>query len=45
MSSTAKLPFNLDGVSVTINGKPAPVEYVSSSQINVLAPDDLLWAP
>ncbi len=35
-----KLPLALDGVSVTINGKAAPVAFVSPSQINVLAPDD-----
>jgi uncharacterized protein (TIGR03437 family) len=31
----------LDGVAVSIDGKPAYVEYISPSQINVLAPDDL----
>jgi virginiamycin B lyase len=35
-----KLPLSLDGVSVTINGKPAYVEYISPTQVNVLAPDD-----
>jgi len=34
------LPTLLDGVSVSIDGKPAYVEYVSATQINVLAPDD-----
>ena len=34
------LPTSLDGVSVTINGKPAYVAYVSPVQINVLAPAD-----
>ena len=34
------LPESLDGVSVSIDGKPAYVEYVSPTQINVLAPDD-----
>jgi uncharacterized protein (TIGR03437 family) len=34
------LPTSLDGVSVTINGKPAYVEYISSTQINAIAPDD-----
>jgi uncharacterized protein (TIGR03437 family) len=32
------LPVQLDGVSVTIGGKPAYVEYVSPAQINVLMP-------
>jgi uncharacterized protein (TIGR03437 family) len=34
------LPTSLSGVSVTINGRPAYVEYISPTQINVLAPDD-----
>jgi uncharacterized protein (TIGR03437 family) len=33
-------PTSLDGVSVTINGNPAYVEYVSPTQINVQAPTD-----
>ncbi len=39
------LPTSLDGVSVTIDGVPAYVEYVSSTQINVLAPDDSMTGP
>jgi uncharacterized protein (TIGR03437 family) len=34
-----KLPTRLDGVSVSVGGKPAYVYFVSSTQINVLAPD------
>jgi uncharacterized protein (TIGR03437 family) len=34
------LPVSLNGVSVTINGVAAYVEYISSTQINVIAPDD-----
>jgi uncharacterized protein (TIGR03437 family) len=34
------LPTSLEGVSVTIDGMPAFVEYISPTQINVLAPDD-----
>ena len=34
------LPASVDGVSVTINGIPAYVDYISPTQINVLAPDD-----
>ena len=34
------LPTSLQGVSVTINGVVAYVEYISPTQINVLAPDD-----
>jgi uncharacterized protein (TIGR03437 family) len=35
-----KLPTDLDGVGVTINGKPAYVYFISPGQINVLAPAD-----
>jgi uncharacterized protein (TIGR03437 family) len=34
------LPVSLSGVSVTIDGQPAYVYYISPTQINVLAPDD-----
>jgi uncharacterized protein (TIGR03437 family) len=34
------LPTSLQGVSVTINGVPAYISYISPTQINVLAPDD-----
>ena len=34
------LPTSLGGVSVTIDSVPAYVEYISPTQINVLAPDD-----
>jgi uncharacterized protein (TIGR03437 family) len=36
-----KLPFVLDGVSITINGKPAAVSFVSPGQVNVLSPADI----
>jgi uncharacterized protein (TIGR03437 family) len=35
-----KLPVELDGVRVTVNGKAAYPAYVSPGQINALAPDD-----
>jgi uncharacterized protein (TIGR03118 family) len=35
-----KLPVQLDGVSVTIDGAPAYVYFVSPGQINVLVPAD-----
>jgi uncharacterized protein (TIGR03437 family) len=35
-----QLPLELDGVSVTVNGLPAYVAYVSLNQANVLVPDD-----
>jgi uncharacterized protein (TIGR03437 family) len=34
------LPTALQGVSVTVNGLPAYVDYISPTQINALAPDD-----
>ncbi len=39
------LPTSLDGVSVTIDGLPAYIEYISPTQINVLAPDDPAIGP
>ena len=35
-----KLPVNLDGTSVTVNGKPATVEFIQPSQVNIQPPDD-----
>jgi uncharacterized protein (TIGR03437 family) len=35
----------LQGVSVTVNGLPAYVDYVSPTQINALAPDDDTLGP
>jgi len=35
----------LDGVSVTINRQPAAIEYVSPTQLNVLAPDNPYIGP
>ncbi len=34
------LPTSLEGVSATVNGIPAFIEYISPTQINLLAPDD-----
>jgi uncharacterized protein (TIGR03437 family) len=39
------LPTQLDGVSVTIDGTPAYVEYIDPQQINVLAPADNASGP
>lgn len=36
-----RLPTSLDGVSVTIDGKAAPVLFISPGQINVQAPSDI----
>ena len=35
-----RLPTSLDGVQVTIDGKPAFIYYISPTQLNVLVPDD-----
>jgi uncharacterized protein (TIGR03118 family) len=37
-----KLPSSLDGVTVTMNGSPAYISYISPVQINVLTPADLV---
>lgn len=39
------LPGNLDGVSVTLNGKPASVFFTSPGQINAIAPANLPSGP
>jgi uncharacterized protein (TIGR03437 family) len=39
------LPTTLQGVSVTVNGLPAYVDYISPTQINALAPDDDTLGP
>jgi uncharacterized protein (TIGR03437 family) len=39
------LPTSLDGVRVTVNGKPAVVYFVSPTQINALAPADPTIGP
>jgi uncharacterized protein (TIGR03118 family) len=36
------LPTSLDGVSVTLNGEPAYLIYISPVQINLLTPTDML---
>jgi uncharacterized protein (TIGR03437 family) len=40
-----KLPTLLDGVSVTIDGKLAAVNYISPLQLNVQVPDDTATGP
>jgi uncharacterized protein (TIGR03437 family) len=37
-TATPPYPASLNGVSVLINNKPAPVRFVSSGQLNVLVP-------
>jgi uncharacterized protein (TIGR03437 family) len=40
-----RLPIQLDGVSVTIDGKPSAVNYISPTQLNVQVPDDTTTGP
>jgi len=37
-----QLPTSLDGVSVTVNGVPAYVYYVSPTQVNILTPPNAI---
>jgi uncharacterized protein (TIGR03437 family) len=37
--SNGQLPTKLDGVSVSVNGQPAYIEFVSAGQINFVAPN------
>jgi uncharacterized protein (TIGR03437 family) len=37
-----QMPTELDGVSVTVNGKPAYVYYISPTQVNILTPPDAI---
>lgn len=39
------LPTSLDGTSVTVNGKPAAVNFISPGQVNIQAPDDVAMGP
>jgi uncharacterized protein (TIGR03437 family) len=38
--ASGRMPTQLNGVSVTVNGKPAFVYFVSAAQVNVLTPLD-----
>ena len=37
-----QMPVQLDGVSVTVNGKSAYVYYISPTQVNILTPPDAM---
>jgi len=37
-----QMPTQLDGVSVTVNGKPAYVYYINPTQVNILTPPDAM---
>ncbi len=41
----ANAPTSLDGVSVTVNGKPAFIFYISPGQININTPEDTATGP
>jgi len=36
------MPTQLDGVSATVNGKPAYIYYISPTQVNILTPPDAI---
>lgn len=40
-----QMPTQLDGVSVTVNGKSAYVYYISPTQVNILTPPDAMSGP
>lgn len=40
-----QMPKQLDGVSVTVNGKSAYVYYISPTQVNILTPPDAMQGP
>ncbi len=44
-NANESFPTSMDGTSVTINGKPAFVYFISPSQVNVQAPDDSALGP
>lgn len=43
--SGVNAPTTLDGVSVTVNGKPAFIYYISPNQININTPEDTATGP
>ena len=43
--ANGKLPIELDGVSVSVNGKAAYVQYISPTQINAVSPADNAVGP
>jgi uncharacterized protein (TIGR03437 family) len=40
-----QLPTALDGVSATVNGKPAFIYYIRPTQVNILTPPDAMSGP
>jgi uncharacterized protein (TIGR03437 family) len=43
--ASGRFPASLDNVSVSVNGKPAYVQYISPTQINVLTPSGEALGP
>ena len=43
--TNGKAPQSLGGVSVTVNGVPAFIQYVSPRQVNINTPDDVATGP
>jgi uncharacterized protein (TIGR03437 family) len=42
--ANGQMPTSIDGVSATVNGKPAFIYFVSDKQVNILTPPDALPA-
>ena len=40
-----QLPVQLDNVTVTVNGEPAPISFIGNAQINCLVPADIQSGP
>jgi uncharacterized protein (TIGR03437 family) len=45
LNGGTSMPTELDGVSVTVNGKPAFISYISPSQVNFLTPPGAMQGP
>jgi uncharacterized protein (TIGR03437 family) len=43
--ASGQMPTQLQGVGVTVNGKPAYIYYISATQVNVLTPLDSTTGP
>ena len=43
--TSSKLPTEIDGAAVTVNGEPAYIGYVSPMQLNFLIPADIAQGP
>jgi len=44
-ASSLPLPISLNGVQVTVNGVPAPIYYVSATQLSVVIPYSAYYTP